>query len=110
MERLPATFTNNMNKSLAKDITENELSSAIMSMAKGKAPGHDGILVELFQKLWSSLGQDFLSHDIQGHGKWCTNTKGLISFIPKEGDAKDLNYWRPITLLTTVYKIFAKTL
>lgn len=35
-------------------------------------------------------------------------TKCLISFIPKEGDLKDLNYWRPITLLTVMYKIFAK--
>ena len=37
-------------------------------------------------------------------------TNGFISFIPKEGDAKDLNHWRPITLLPLIYKIFAKTL
>ena len=37
-------------------------------------------------------------------------TKGLISLIPKEGDTKDLHYWRPITLLTASYKIFPKTL
>ena len=37
-------------------------------------------------------------------------TKGLISLIPKERNAKDLNHWRPITLLTTAYKIFAKSL
>lgn len=36
--------------------------------------------------------------------------KGLISLIPNEGDFKDFNYWRPITLLTASYKIFAKTL
>ena len=34
----------------------------------------------------------------------------LISLIPNEGDAKDLNYWRPITLFTVIYKTFAKTL
>lgn len=51
IEGLPTTFTNDMNESLAKDITKNELSIAAMSMAKGKAPGHDGILVELFQKI-----------------------------------------------------------
>jgi hypothetical protein len=37
-------------------------------------------------------------------------TKGLICLIPKEGNAKDFNYWRPITLLTVSYKIFAKAL
>lgn len=41
MEGFPAIFTNAMNESLAKDITENEFSSAVMSMAKGKAPRHD---------------------------------------------------------------------
>ena len=37
-------------------------------------------------------------------------TKDFISFIPKEEDTKDLNLWRPITLLLVIYKIFAKTL
>ena len=37
-------------------------------------------------------------------------TKGIISLVPKEGDTNDLNYWRPIILLTVIYKIFAKTL
>jgi hypothetical protein len=40
-------------------------------------------------------------------------TRGLISLIQKkkrEGDNKDLNYWQPITLLTTIYKDFARML
>lgn len=37
-------------------------------------------------------------------------TKGLIKFIPKEENTKDLNNWRSITILTASYKIFAKTL
>lgn len=51
LEGLPATFTNIMNESLNKEITENELSQAINSMAKGKAPGHNDISVEFFQKI-----------------------------------------------------------
>ena len=30
-----------------------------MAMAKGKTPGYDGILVELFQRLWSTIGKYF---------------------------------------------------
>ena len=37
-------------------------------------------------------------------------TKGLIVLIPNEGDPQDLNYWCPITLLVSIYKIYAKTL
>ena len=95
MEGFLATFTNNMNDSLAKDITEKELSSAVMSMAKGKASGHDGIPVELFQKLWSSLGQIFFLMISKGMENGALHegiTKGFISLIPKSGNAKDFNY------------------
>ena len=37
-------------------------------------------------------------------------TKGLITLIPKSGDLKLLNNWRPITLLNKSYKIYAKAL
>ena len=52
LEDLPATFTCDMNEALSRDITERELSTAILSMAKGKAPGHDEVPIEFFQKLW----------------------------------------------------------
>lgn len=37
-------------------------------------------------------------------------TKGIISLLPKEGDRGNLNNQRPITLLTAIFKVFAKTL
>ena len=80
-------------------------------MAKGKAPGHDGIPVEFFQYMWPTLGKDFylmVKRSIEGRHLHEGITKGLICLIPKEGDLKDLNYWRPITLLTVIYKIIAK--
>lgn len=49
LEGLPATFTVNMNVTLYRTNTENEVSTTIMSMAKGKALGHDGIPIEFFQ-------------------------------------------------------------
>lgn len=102
-----------MNVALAKDITENKLSAAVTSMAKGKAPGHDGIPIKFFQKMWVTIGNDFHRMLLKGIEEGTLHegmTKGLISLIPKEGDSKDFNYWRPITLLTNGYKIFAKAL
>lgn len=49
LEGLPTTFTGDMNATLSRTITEKELSTAILSMAKGKAPGHDDIPIEFFQ-------------------------------------------------------------
>ena len=50
LEGLPATFTGDMNRALAKDITEKELAVALSSMARGKPLGHDGIPIELFSE------------------------------------------------------------
>lgn len=59
MKGFPATFTDAMNESLEKDTTEKELSSVVMSMAKGKAPEYDGVLIELFQKMWLTVDKTF---------------------------------------------------
>jgi hypothetical protein len=37
-------------------------------------------------------------------------TRGLIALIPKEGNRENLSNWRPITLLNSSYKFFAKVL
>ena len=113
LEGLPATFTCDINEALAKDITERELATAVASMSNGKAPGQDGVPIEFFKKMWSTIGADFLHMLVKGYEDGFLHegvTRGLISLIPKEGDLKDLNYWRPITLLNNSYKIFAKTL
>jgi hypothetical protein len=92
---------------------ERELRGAVNSITKDKAPGHDGIPIDFFQKMWHTIGKDFhlmVKKNIEEKKLHEGVTKGLICLIPKEGDAKDLNYWRPITLLTVSYKIFAKAL
>ena len=112
-EGFQATFTEEMNASFTKEITERELGAVVRDMAKGKAPRHDSIPTKCFQRLWSTMGQDFhhmLLRSIEEGALHEGVTKRIISLIPKEEDSKDLNYWRPITLLTVIYKIFAKTL
>lgn len=49
LEDLPSIFTDDMNVPLAKPITNKKLLAATMSMAKEKAPRHDGIPIEFFQ-------------------------------------------------------------
>lgn len=58
-EGFTSTFTKAMNATLMEEMTEKELGAVVRDMAKGKAPGHDGIPVEFFQQMWSTLGGDF---------------------------------------------------
>ena len=72
-----------------------------------------GFRWRFFPKLWHTIGHDFYKIILRGIEKRILHegmTKCLISLIPKEGNAKHLNHWRPITLLTMAYKIFAKAL
>lgn len=107
------TFNEAMNEFLTQEITERELGAVVRSMAKGKTPGHDGISVEFLQQLWPTLADDFHNVILRGIEQKSFHegvTRGLISLIPKEGELRNLNYWRPITLLIVIYKIFAKSL
>jgi hypothetical protein len=82
-------------------------------MATGRSPGPDGILTEFYSRYWDILGEDFtkmITHTIEIHRLLAGMTNGLITLIPKEGDKELLSNWRPITLLNSAYKIFAKTL
>jgi hypothetical protein len=102
-----------MSEPLLGGNTIEELANAITSMAKGKAPRHNEIPMEIFQGLWHIVGHNFhqmISRGIEVGKLHEGITKGLVSLILKEMNTRYLNYWQPITLLTTPYKIFAKTL
>lgn len=46
---LPIAFLDVMDDSFAKEITQHELYEVVDSMANGKAPWHDGILIKLIK-------------------------------------------------------------
>lgn len=62
-------------------------------MAKGKAPGYDGIPMEFFQRYWPTIGRDFLQMLSKGLENGVLHEgviKGLISLIPKRVTSKIL--------------------
>ena len=114
---------------LSESISEDDVRQAIKKSSKDKAPGLDGIPIEL----WKSMDDQFKAsengppekmkcnivwiltsvfQDIEAHGM-DTNAKlneGCISPIYKKKDPEDIANYRPITLLNTDYKIFTKAL
>lgn len=90
-----------------------ELQAAMEDMAKGKSPGPDGITLEFYEAYWDLLGIDYwhmiIKSSKEGHLPDGV-TQGMIALLHKGGSRETLTNWRPITLLNTEYKIFAKAL
>ncbi|MCO5568124.1 hypothetical protein L7F22_021820 [Adiantum nelumboides] len=87
------------------------LRDAVHCLAPSSCPGDDGLTRGFFVTHWEILHiwllrgcQDIFSSGCMPESM-CT---GLISLIPKGGDTTRMRQWRPITLLSSVYKILAK--
>ncbi|GBG91523.1 hypothetical protein CBR_g52557 [Chara braunii] len=83
------------------------------SMARGKAPGDDGLPVEFFEATWEQVGPILvrLFNRVLEGGKLTEDMcRGVITLMYKKGDKLNVRNWRPITLLNVAYKILAKAL
>uniref|UniRef100_A0A8C6SMB2 Reverse transcriptase domain-containing protein n=1 Tax=Neogobius melanostomus TaxID=47308 RepID=A0A8C6SMB2_9GOBI len=93
------------------DLTLNEIKEAIFSMKKGKTPGIDGLPVEFFIHFWDTIKEPlfYMYKQCIDEGEMTPTMKqGVISLIPKaDKDTLLIENWRPITLLTTDYKILS---
>ena len=89
-------------------ITKAETRSSIVSMGTGKAPGVDGLTVELFK---AGMTKTDLFCAI-----WVRETipadwkKGLIVRLPKKGDLTKCGNWRRITLMSVAANVMGKLL
>lgn len=96
-----------------RPFTVEELGEALRELPNGKSPGHDGATQEFYTLFWSELGEMVLA---AVQDAWDQGTigeffnKGLGCLCPKSGDLREVEQWRPITLLTLFYKLIAKAL
>lgn len=91
-----------------------EIHSALKQLKKGKCCGVDGLLPELYIKFWPLLANVLckLFNEIVRKKELHNSAKdGVLTLLEKPGKEllKVLN-WRPITLLNTDYKLYAKVL
>ena len=87
---------------------------ALKNMALDKSPGVDGFKTNFYKCFWNELKQPLLDSFLYsfksgelGDGQ----RRGLLNLIPKKSkDLRFLKSWRPVSLLSTDYKILAKVL
>jgi hypothetical protein len=96
---------------LNQPITEDELLQALKKGGKNKAPGGDGMCLEFYTENWPVIKQDLLelmNHMFMERGISTTQKRGVIVCLPKGNDVDSPEGYRPISLLTTDYKLLAR--
>ena len=88
-----------------------EVRSAIHQMEDGKAPGKDGITAEVLKAgefpLWRELSKRFNRYlELKKIPNSWKESKTVLLF--KKGDREELKNYRPICLLSHIYKVFTK--
>lgn len=95
------------------EIDEAEIMAALKSMKNNKAPGEDGLVIESIknggQNIIKALKILFNKCLLEGitPSQW---ENAQIIILHKKGDNTDLENYRPISLLSHIYKLYTKIL
>ncbi|KAL3679387.1 hypothetical protein R1sor_022343 [Riccia sorocarpa] len=90
-----------------------EVRETLDLMARGKAPGEDGVTIEVLKETWEWTETPCVTY-IQAvwenvrMGK--NNGTAIVKLLPKNQERLFLKNWRPICLLTLSYKLIGKIL
>ncbi|GBG82379.1 hypothetical protein CBR_g34753 [Chara braunii] len=98
---------------LERLVSSEEVSETVKHMAKGKAPGRDGLPVEVYQQHSDVLIPHLVGifNEALSGGRLSRGmAHGIITVMCKKGDKANVRNWRPISLLNVSYKIIAKLL
>jgi hypothetical protein len=98
---------------LDRPLTIDELDDSMESCNIRSAPGIDGLSNAFIKKYWQ-----FFRIPLFNYANECFTKKRLtqnfrsasIKLIPKKGDCSQLKNWRPISLLSNMYKIISRAI
>ena len=95
------------------EFTKDELFAAMGGLQTGKSPGSDGLPTEFYKVFWQDLG-DILVLVLNENFRIVILTdsqhEGLMRLLYKKDDRRLVKNWRPISLLSTDYKIASKVI
>ncbi|KAF5442537.1 hypothetical protein F2P56_035184 [Juglans regia] len=98
---------------LERPFEEVEIRSVIKGMAGDKAPGPDGFSMAFFQTCWDVLKDDIMGvfQEFLGSGRFEKSLNAtLLVLIPKKPGVEEVKDFRPISLVSGMYKILSKVL
>ncbi|CAM2113567.1 unnamed protein product [Caretta caretta] len=111
-EELPTVSASDQDR-LELPLTLAEFSEALCRMPTNKSPGMDGLTVEFYRVFWDVLVPDLVTvwaESLQSGILPLSCRRAVLALLPKKGHLRDLRNWRPVSLLSTDYKIVAKAI
>ena len=101
-------------RNLDAPISLEECRTALIGMKNDKCPGLDGLTKEFYIKYWPLVGQlvlDSLTYGPSVGQLSISQRRGVIRLVPKKNrDPREVENWRPITMLNVDYKILTRVL
>lgn len=113
LQHVEPKVSHEMNMSLIKEFTAEEIKQALDCIGDLKAPGGDGMPAFFYKKLWDICGDDVIKEVkkfLEGGempSKWNETVVVLIPKVQRPEKLKDL---RPISLCNVIYKVASKVL
>jgi hypothetical protein len=113
LQGLEDRVSNEMNTSLLKEFSKEEVHAALWKMAPLKAPGPDGLSADFFLDNWDIVEEEVSQIVLHALNSGVMN-KGMnftyIAFIPKIKSPEKVSDFRPISLCNVIYKLVSKVL
>jgi len=105
--------TAEMNESLCKPYTKEEVKVALKQMHPHKAPGPDGLNPYFYQKFWDMVRKDVIAAVLailNGHAIPPKLNHTWVTLIPKKPKPSLMGEFRPISLCDVRYKLVTKVI
>ncbi|KAL4366199.1 hypothetical protein GQ457_05G012670 [Hibiscus cannabinus] len=93
--------------------TQEEVWEAIKSVDGSRAPGPDGFNLDFYKKFWAEIKGEVMKFFDDFYNGTITDTSfnhSYIVLIPKDNNQNFIEGFRPISLVSSLYKILAKVL
>ena len=105
-------LSNEDKEKLDKPLYVEVMSKALANMQNNKTPGIDGISTDFYKVFWSKLKGylfDAINLCIEKRELYVSARRGILALMPKRNKPPEfVTSYRPLTLMSTDHKIFAK--
>ena len=98
---------------LERSFDMEEIKKVVFGCDRDKSPGSDGFIMAFYQDCWDMVKEDLFSFFEEFYRGGVVNSAmnhTILCLIPKKSESKYVKDFRPISLVSSVYKILAKVL